>query len=1061
MPNSAHNVQSRTILRVDAGTSLADTLATGRRQRASHVAVFEKERCLGVSSLHNSSLLTRSSTFGELVEEQRCINISDSATIEEIGRGFADSDVEAQVIHTDEGDFVGVVTRQSLLEALLDERNQTRPSVTRNETMALSESESLLAGEKRVLEAISTSSSQDGGLTELVEFVETQSDGVFCSILLIDDTGTHLRNGASPNLPEEFVQVIDGLEIGPNAGACGTAAFLDRVVIVTDVATDPLCVNVRDVALKHELRACWSCPVHSSTGDVLGTIAMYYNHPRSPDAFHRTLIERAVDLATISIERRNAESDLARSEQRLRRAQQIAHVGSFELAADGSPTYWSDECFRIIGLEPGSKRPSREYFLEKIIHPDDRELNQRVVQKALQERSTFDYEYRIRRPDGSVRWVNSRGKPICSDSQRTVSVEGTFWDITESKLASERLVEQNIAISMAMPGISRLDLTGKYVEVNDHYAEVLGYEPGELIGSEWSPTVHPDDIPRAVSAYETMCRDGKSEFEARAVRKDGSLFHKRVLMVRIDNADGEMTGHYCFMRDITESKQAEEALRASETRSRTLLEGSPVCTKIIDLDSRLLYMSAAGQSQLKIDDIEPFYGTTFPPDLYPEVWHAPVTECLERAKGGETCSLECPVLDTDGVEVWYETTFVPACDEDGSIQYVIVTSVNTTQRRQAEQEARTHRDELAHVSRISMMGELATGIAHELNQPLTAIASYSYVAGMILEQSTPDLVKLNEIFGNLESQAFRAGEIVRRLREFVTKADSDRTRVDLNQLVLDVAKFVEPDIRQAGVTLKLSLEESPPLVLADTIQIQQVLVNLIRNAIDAMQETPASDREVSVATRILQDGQAEVIVSDRGKGLDKNELEQVFNAFFSTKQEGMGMGLPISRSIVEAHGGKLWSKSNTGPGATFRFTIPQENGCNSDRTPTVFIVDDEVAVRDSLSMVVQALGISAKCYASPVEFLDVIESFDTSCAVCLIVDVQMPDINGLELLKDLTTLNKAIPAIMITGHGNATLRHQAEALGAVAFLEKPFRPAEVRELIGVHLQRLCDTESAT
>ena len=293
------------------------------------------------------------------------------------------------------------------------------------------------------------------------------------------------------------------------------------------------------------------------------------------------------------------------------------------------------------------------------------------------------------------------------------------------------------------------------------------------------------------------------------------------------------------------------------------------------------------------------------------------------------------------------------------------------------------------------------------------------------------------------------------------KADSDRTRVDLNQLVLDVAKFVEPDIRQAGVSLKLSLEQSSPLVLADTIQIQQVLVNLIRNAIDAMQKIPVSDREVSVATRILQDGQAEVIVSDRGKGLDKNELEQVFNAFFSTKQEGMGMGLPISRSIVEAHGGKLWSKSNTGPGATFRFTIPLENGRNSDRTPTVFIVDDEAAVRDSLSMVVQALGISAKCYASPVEFLDVIESFDTSCAVCLIVDVQMPDINGLELLEELTTLNKAIPAIMITGHGNATLRHQAEELGAVAFLEKPFRPAEVRELIGAHLKKLRDIEIAT
>jgi PAS domain S-box-containing protein len=1059
MPNSVRSIQSRTILRVNACASLSDTLATGRRQRASHVAVFEKDRCLGVSSLHNSSLLTRSSTFGDLVEEQRCINISDSATIEEIGRGFADPDVEAQVVHTDEGDFVGVVTRQSLLESLLDERNLARQPPTRDETSAVRQSESLLAGEKRVLEAIATSRSQDGGLTELVEFVESQSDGALCSILLIDDSGECLWKGASPSLPEEFAKAIDGLAIGPNAGACGTAAFLDQVVIVPEVATAPICVNVRDLALKHEIRACWSCPIHSSSGDILGTIAMYYQQPGSPDEFHRILIERSVDLATIVIERRNAVSDLARSEKRLSRAQQIAHVGSFELDADGSATYWSDECFRIIGLEPDGEVPTHEYFLENVIHPDDRAMSQQIVQKALQECSDFDYEYRIRRQDGSVRWVNARGKSVCNSSNRTIFVEGTFLDITESKLASEQLVEQRFAISMAMPGISRSDMAGRYVEINDHYASALGYGPGELIGSEWGPTVHPEDLPRAMSAYETMRRDGKGEFEARAVRQDGSLFQKRVLMVRIEDADGEMTGHHCFMRDITEQKQAEDALRASETRSRTLLEGSPVCTKIIDLDSKLQYMSAAGQNQLKIDDIEPFYGTAFPPELYPEAWRAPVTERLERAKAGEICSLECPVRDTDGIEVWYETTFVPACDEDGSIQYVIVTSVNTTQRRQAEQEARTHRDELAHVSRVSTMGELATGIAHELNQPLTAIASYSYVAGMIVEQSTPDLAKLNEILGNLEDQAFRAGEIVRRLREFVTKADSARTRVDLNQLVRDVARFVEPDIRQTGVTLKVNLEQSPPLVLADTIQIQQVLVNLIRNAIDAMKETPVNEREVAVATRILQDGQAEVIVSDRGKGLDKNELEQVFNAFFSTKQEGMGMGLPISRSIVEAHGGKLWSKSNTGPGATFRFTIPQENGCSSDRTPTVFIVDDEVAVRDSLSMVVQTLGVTAKCYSSPVEFLDVIESFDTSCAVCLIVDVQMPDITGLELLDELAILNKAIPAIMITGHGNATLRHQAKELGAVAFLEKPFRPAEVRELIGTHLQQLRDIET--
>jgi two-component system sensor kinase FixL len=165
---------------------------------------------------------------------------------------------------------------------------------------------------------------------------------------------------------------------------------------------------------------------------------------------------------------------------------------------------------------------------------------------------------------------------------------------------------------------------------------------------------------------------------------------------------------------------------------------------------------------------------------------------------------------------------------------------------------------------------------------------------------------------------------VRRLQTFVNKSASLRVLIDLDELVRDVAKFVEPDIRQTEAKLVLYTDGSSPNVLVDEIQVQQVLVNLIRNAIDAMQQTPSSQREVTVSTQIRPDGQAEVIVSDVGKGLAKDELEQVFNTFFSTKQEGMGMGLPISRSIIEAHGGKLWAEPNSGPGVTFGFTIPQK-----------------------------------------------------------------------------------------------------------------------------------------
>ena len=166
---------------------------------------------------------------------------------------------------------------------------------------------------------------------------------------------------------------------------------------------------------------------------------MYFEVPRNPDANHRALIDRAVHLAAIAIERKRAQDALTRSERKLRRAQQLAHVGSFELAVDGSPVFWSDECFQILGLEPGDQIPTHAQFLEQRVHPDDRDLSREVVGRALIRRERYDYEYRILRPDGSFRWVHSRGEPICDAEGNLVSIDGTLLDITERKQTEESL----------------------------------------------------------------------------------------------------------------------------------------------------------------------------------------------------------------------------------------------------------------------------------------------------------------------------------------------------------------------------------------------------------------------------------------------------------------------------------------------------------------------------------------------------------------------------------------------------------------------------------------------
>ena len=539
----------------------------------------------------------------------------------------------------------------------------------------------LLAGEKRILEIIATSNSQDGGLTELVNFIESLSDGMICSILLLDNDGVHLRHGASVSLPEEYNQAVDGLKIGPNKGSCGTAACLNQTVIVSDIASDPLWTNYRDLALKHNLRACWSIPIQASTGKVLGTFAMYYDQPRQPDNYHKNLIERAVHLASIAISKRNAEAEI----------------------------------------------------------------------------------------------------------------------------------------------------------------------------------------------------------------------------------------------------------RESEIRYRTLLEGSPICTKIVTLDSKLQYMSNAGQKALKISCIDHYYGNDFPPDLYPEPWRSRTADHLDRAKRGEVSSIECLVHDTEGQEFWFDTNFVPVRDSQGHIKHVIVTSVNITDRKHAEEEIRRQQDKLAHISRLSTMGEMATGLAHEVNQPLAAISNYCLAGKRLLENvDAIEIETLRDLLQKLSNQSLRAGEIIRRLKGFVGKRAPVRVSADIRDSIREVIRLFESDLRRSGIRIKnLTKSDMPPVVI-DDVQIQQVLVNLIRNAIEAMAETPRKQRSLAVATALSGDDFIEVTICDNGKGLPKDSIEQVFEAFFTSKPDGMGMGLAISRSIIQSHGGTMWATPQEGQGVTFHFTLPIDQESGSD-----------------------------------------------------------------------------------------------------------------------------------
>jgi PAS domain S-box-containing protein len=299
--------------------------------------------------------------------------------------------------------------------------------------------EALIAGENRVLEMVAKGDSLADILDSLCRLVEEQSTGVLASILLMDPNGKQLRHGAAPHLPKTYTEAIDGAFIGPAVGSCGTAAYRAEQVIVSDIAVDPLWAAFCDLALRHSLRACWSTPIFSSEGKVIGTFAMYYREPRTPTPREQETIKHITHLAGVAIQRKLAETARRESEAYLAEAQRLSHTGSWAWApATGEIRYWSEETYRVLGFDPDAGPPRFEKFFGRL-HPEDQDRVRELFGKAIAERADFETEYRVVHPNGDVKDIHAVGHPVSGEGGHFVEFLGSVIDITERKRAEEAL----------------------------------------------------------------------------------------------------------------------------------------------------------------------------------------------------------------------------------------------------------------------------------------------------------------------------------------------------------------------------------------------------------------------------------------------------------------------------------------------------------------------------------------------------------------------------------------------------------------------------------------------
>ncbi|MCO5101643.1 MAG: PAS domain S-box protein [Burkholderiaceae bacterium] len=578
----------------------------------------------------------------------------------------------------------------------------------------------------------------------------------------------------------------------------------------------------------------------------------------------------------------------------------------------------------------------RRRRIDRWVHPDDRDqvaIALEHIRRPGVSSASFEARFRAQEPGGTAAGTMALEAPARSstnwrwlhwslrrdpDAQRPL-LYAVARDVTERRnaevaLAAETAYRRAMENSM-LTGMRAFDMEGRIGYVNPAFCNMVGFTEDELVGAAPPYPYWPtgNDANRENLARVLEGRTPASGFEVKVRRKDGSIFDARMYVSPLIDAEGRQTGWMTSMTDVTEPKRIREQLAAAHERFTTVLDELDAAVSVV---ARAIEGSRHGAELLFANRM---YRSLFGADSSS---HETLLEAhAQSAEASGPAEVFDPTL-----AMWFDLRVRQIRWVDGSPVELLV-ATDTTRRHEIEEQQREQDRKLQRTSRLVTMGEMASSLAHELNQPLTAIANYCMgisarvrTAAAAGQPIAPD--ELLEPLAKTSAQAARAGEVIRRIRNFVKRSEPERRRCEVATIVADAVGLADIDARRLGIPIVTEMPERLPALFVDPILIEQVLLNLLKNGLDAMRDTPHGPaRRVVLAVEQRED-QLEFSVTDRGAGLPIETRERLFEPFFTTKSEGMGMGLNICRSIVESHKGRLWAQTPEGGGCSFRFTLP-------------------------------------------------------------------------------------------------------------------------------------------